>query len=1177
MSVRGDHKKTLLTQLVLFTLFVWETLAKVDDSSIGNYTCSVSSPDGNDSFTAYLAVKDENEMESSFSKITGVLTLKPVKKVNEGTYSCEANNGIGNSIKKLISLVINDLPKIQPFHFPTQIKSGDTTSITCSVSRGSPPFHFTWLKDYKPLKTGSSISVLSNNKLSNLVVESVNENSAGNYTCFVGNDFGKDNFTAQLYVKAPPSWIMEPHDIEVVEGQNAVFSCSASGLPSPQIHWRKLGPDVALSGLNNIKLNGSLIFSPALKIHDGSYECEVDNGIGESISKVAQLIVHGSEIKIQPFAFPQNVREGVSTKVMCAVDAGDKSFAFKWFKNGYPMEITDRLEISKMDDYSVLKIIRVQSQDSGNYTCRAKSSHHELNYTAVLLVEAPVQWVLEPVDKEVILGENVEFSCSAKGFPTPVIQWLKLSDTEVPDSHLPNRYQLKTEGKLFVPNVQSEDAAVYMCSVTNGVGNELQKKDTFNAMLFALFLFTVIIQEAYSNDAPEIHPFHVSPKLKIGDSANFVCSVMRGQTPLTFKWYKNGNLLEKYSKDTTKNEKFSNLVIDPITAKSAGNYTCVVSNAFGMSSYSAVLTVKAPPFWIKEPEDIETVEGSSVKMTCLAGGMPLPRTIWKKLDVPHNSEYTRNLNAPNSIENGSLILNPVLKDHEGTYICEVNNEVGELLSKKATLVVHDAPKISPFHFPTLIEMHKKASVACLLNQGTAPHTFKWFKGKSEVSETENLKVNTLRDASILTIDPVRASDSANYTCYVTNKFGKDTYSAALVVKDQETIIISTSKSGNLTFPHVKIEDSGKYICEADNGIVQKRMMHTAYILTGIFYVFFVRGITSSKTSRGQPPSIQPFSVSDLLAEGEPTKIGCVVRKGRQSIEFQVVQGQQKEINNSEEYEISNMKEVSFLTIKKLSGYSNGNFTCKVRNTFGEDSYSVSLTVKGKYSKNYPLHVSMSLTEGTAVKVLCNIVKGKKPVEFNWMKDASPVWQHTPHDTTGVYGSRLHLYCAAAGSPHPTITWYKGGDVILPDAPSAVAPGNGSLLIRILNEEDEGMYRCTAHNGVGDTLEKEIKIVVNVPARFEEKFTVLTVKKGDSASLKCEAVGDQPLSIIWKKDGKEQRKINGGRYEIFETLTPKGLKSELVLREADRIDGQLYTCSTENPYGKDERSIKLLVM
>lgn len=39
---------------------------------------------------------------------------------------------------------------------------------------------------------------------------------------------------------------------------------------------------------------------------------------------------------------------------------------------------------------------------------------------------APVQWSKEPADKEVKMGESVEFSCKARGFPTPVIQWVKL-------------------------------------------------------------------------------------------------------------------------------------------------------------------------------------------------------------------------------------------------------------------------------------------------------------------------------------------------------------------------------------------------------------------------------------------------------------------------------------------------------------------------------------------------------------------------------------------------------------------------------------------------------------------------------------------------------------------------------------------------------------------------------
>lgn len=70
-----------------------------------------------------------------------------------------------------------------------------------------------------------------------------------------------------------------------------------------------------------------------------------------------------------------------------------------------------------------------------------------------------------------------------------------------------------------------------------------------------------------------------------------MCSVIRGQTPLTFKWFKDGNLIGKSTKKNT-NDKFSTLVIDPVKATSAGNYTCVVSNALGSSSYSSVLVVK---------------------------------------------------------------------------------------------------------------------------------------------------------------------------------------------------------------------------------------------------------------------------------------------------------------------------------------------------------------------------------------------------------------------------------------------------------------------------------------------------------------------------------------------------------------------------------------------------------
>lgn len=49
------------------------------------------------------------------------------------------------------------------------------------------------------------------------------------------------------------------------------------------------------------------------------------------------------------------------------------------------------------------------------------------------------------------------------------------------------------------------------------------------------------------------------------------------------------------------------------------------------------------------------------------------------------------------------------------------------------------------------------------------------------------------------------------------------------------------------------------------------------------------------------------------------------------------------------------------------------------------------------------------------------------------------------------------------------------------------------------------------------------------------------------------------------------------YEIFETITDSGLNSELLLRSTQRTDGTIYKCDAENEHGKDERSIKLVIV
>ncbi|KFM78983.1 Down syndrome cell adhesion molecule-like protein Dscam2, partial [Stegodyphus mimosarum] len=292
-----------------------------------------------------------------------------------------------------------------------------------------------------------------------------------------------------------------------------------------------------------------------------------------------------------------------------------------------------------------------------------------------------------------------------------------------------------------------------------------------------------------------------------------------------------------------------------------------------------------------------------------------------------------------------------------------------------------------------------------------------------------------------------------------------------------------------------------------------------------------------KTS-GIQDKIQPFIFPPNIREGESTKVMCAVTTEDKFFSFKWYKNGIT-ITKQNRVEITEHSDYSLLKIKTVSFQDSGNYTCVAENAKSTLNYTAVLLVEA-------------------------------PVQ----------WIMEPSDKEVKLGEKVNIFCSARGLPSPVIEWTRisdGRENPLKPSGRFEMGRDGTLTISDVQSKDSGSYVCYARNGVGNELQKKVSLRVIVPARFDEKFTVVTVKKGDSASLRCEAIGDQPLSVIWKRDGKELRKINGGRYEIFETLTPKGLKSELVLREADRTDGQLYTCLTENPYGKDERSIKLLVM
>ncbi|XP_068732337.1 tyrosine-protein kinase receptor Tie-1-like isoform X4 [Montipora capricornis] len=148
------------------------------------------------------------------------------------------------------------------------------------------------------------------------------------------------------------------------------------------------------------------------------------------------------------------------------------------------------------------------------------------------------------------------------------------------------------------------------------------------------------------------------------------------------------------------------------------------------------------------------------------------------------------------------------------------------------------------------------------------------------------------------------------------------------------------------------------------------------------------------------------------------------------------------------------------------------------------------------------------------------------------------------DQTVNEGNDLTLNCTASGNPAPNTTWIKLTDNSIVTMP-----------LTNIRRTDEGGYRCSASNGVGNLATKDVFITVY----YQPSITSVTpfTKQswiGQNVLLSCEADGSPTPSITWKKpDGTELRNI---------TSTEKKVDAQM---KADQDFGN-YTCEARNVVG-----------
>uniref|UniRef100_W5KQK2 Palladin, cytoskeletal associated protein n=1 Tax=Astyanax mexicanus TaxID=7994 RepID=W5KQK2_ASTMX len=160
------------------------------------------------------------------------------------------------------------------------------------------------------------------------------------------------------------------------------------------------------------------------------------------------------------------------------------------------------------------------------------------------------------------------------------------------------------------------------------------------------------------------------------------CKVSGLPTP-DLIWQLNGQTIRPDSahKMLVRENGVHSLVIEPVTNRDAGVYTCIASNRAGQNSFSLELIVAAKEMH-KAPTFIEKLQN-----TCRVSGVPFPQIFWKK----ENESITHNTDRISMHQDNfgylCMIIQPALKEDAGWYTVSAKNEAG-IVSSTARLDVH---------------------------------------------------------------------------------------------------------------------------------------------------------------------------------------------------------------------------------------------------------------------------------------------------------------------------------------------------------------------------------------------------------------------------------------------------------------------------------------------------------
>ncbi|XP_022174782.1 obscurin-like isoform X6 [Myzus persicae] len=1048
------------------------------------------------------------------------------------------------------------------------------------IPDGTP--HFTWLKNGKPFNPEERFKVLFKDDEDSLalVFQNVKPEDAGLYTCIASTCHGKISCSAELSVQGvvkelnlpyAPKVTTEVKEFETKIQSTAILEAKVIGDPLPDIIWFKNDEEIQENERIKVMFEDEIaaIVIKNVEVEDeGEYKVFAKNDLGSDTETINLLIKAAPKFRRNLIDY-----EGVTGKditLTVEIEASPKPIV-QWYKDSKVIKKSNRIKYVT-DEVSGVYTLIIQDckmEDVGLYSVVASNQFSQISDACRINLQMPPQFIgALAKEVETLEGDYVSLSVRVEGDPPPQVKWFFEDKLLVADKTHIKINAVEDVHTLLISNLTREDSGKYTCEISNEFG-----KNTSEGKLLV--------------KCPPIFETPLIDTKAVEGDTNVEFTVKLNSYPKSsIQWFREEEEITETTTEFTCFEDGDNfkLIIKEAKTKLAGTYKCRATNEIGTYDSEATLTVMSQPTFKKGLRDMDVTEGGMLKLQVTCYGSPIPEIKWFKDGKEVRSDAHIKISKDKKrVENFSLTVNLVKVEDGGEYEVRATNEMGTAITKSIVNILVPPKIISGMDDDETYESLTK--VFNVKARGAPKPKVQWFKDGNELSNTRNIQINDSdEDESFkLTIQDLRVADSGSYCCKLTNEVGEDMKSAKLNVQDVELLRgpkirkpltdLEVKKGQKVVWSIMLIADpipDVEWTCDGKN-VNADFTIDSSEIANGLKECTFTMTIPTSELS---DTGVYRVKATNKFDSAEcSARLDIVMKPEIEGFHDITVIPSMEAIFEAIIHAVPKPKIVWTVNGKDLSEREFVNLTSEELDKDITKFKIVIGDVNPEEEGEYVVKAWNKVGETTAIANLK-------------LHTETPSFVKLMEDLTIQEYEEVQLSVRVNGIPKPKITWFKNGEVVIPDLRISIHTNEegqikSTLTIDHFSGLDIATFSVKAVNMIGEAETSSNLTMAEIMPSFVKPFERITEGvEGSPIEIQTQLIGSPRPHVAWYKDGEELKNIEGNNKDdeqqhITLEANPNGTIS-MKIDKVEQGDCGAYKIIATNNFGTSATNTALVV-